>query len=291
MTAYLEIRRQDGAELFSLAGERLTVGRTEDNALSLPSDGSVSRSHAVLERGADGWVLKDAGSSNGTFVNGARLAQGWTLRAGDEIKVGDTLMVFRFKEEEQVTRTHTVPEPAAPAASAGYLDISEEWRAPRLSPDDAPARRPDPDVAAPTQPPAERAPAGAEPARRGRATVRGTARGIQLRRNEQQREILAFRVDSYDASGNRLQPVSVEFRDYEGGQVGEGEEVEVSGSWSRGTLRADRVRNLSTRAEVRGPGFGRKLAIFIVVLVILAFFAFIIVSIVTSTTVENPFEK
>jgi hypothetical protein len=72
------------------------------------------------------------------------------------------------------------------------------------------------------------------------------ARGIQLRRNEQQREILAFRIDRYDESGNRLPP----------GQVGEGEQVEVSGKWSRGTLKADRVRNLSTRAEVRGAGFG-----------------------------------
>jgi hypothetical protein len=78
------------------------------------------------------------------------------------------------------------------------------------------------------------------------------ARGIQTREQGENWKILAFRVDRYDRSGNRIDPVAVELRGYRSGQVNEGEEVEVSGKWSHGTLRANKVVNLSTNAEVEG---------------------------------------
>jgi FHA domain len=52
--------------------ERITLGRTGNNDVAL-DDPSVSRFHAWLERQAEGWVLVDAGSRNGTFVAGRRL--------------------------------------------------------------------------------------------------------------------------------------------------------------------------------------------------------------------------
>lgn len=56
-------------------GGHLTIGRGPGNAISLPWDSEVSRTHAELERVGEDWMVADDGlSSNGTFVNGQRLA-------------------------------------------------------------------------------------------------------------------------------------------------------------------------------------------------------------------------
>jgi pSer/pThr/pTyr-binding forkhead associated (FHA) protein len=79
------------------AGQRFTIfgsaqiGRQEDNTIALPADGSVSRRHATLTVVNGGLSIRDEGSSNGTFVNGARVTDA-ALRLGDEIRVGDTLL-------------------------------------------------------------------------------------------------------------------------------------------------------------------------------------------------------
>jgi hypothetical protein len=52
--------------------ERVRVGRVAGNDLVI-ADPAVSRQHAVLERTADGFVLTDLGSANGTWVNGRRI--------------------------------------------------------------------------------------------------------------------------------------------------------------------------------------------------------------------------
>jgi hypothetical protein len=301
--AYLEIRRSDGAEVVSLVGECLTLGRSPDNTVSFPSVESVSRHHAVLERLDDGWLLRDAGSSNGTFVNGAKIGGGMTLRTGDEITLGEVVIVFRL--DGAATATHAIAPHAERAVSAmtepaaspgGYLDVGEEWRSSPAQAAGPPATRREHAAAAASatapQPAPTAPPPGGDPARRGRATVRGIARGVQVRSlgQEQHRDVLAFRVDRYDASGNQLSPVGVEFRDYGGGLVSEGEEVEARGRWSRGTLLADKVINLSTRSEVHGPSGALKFVYIVIVLLIIAFIAYIIISATTSPGVENPFE-
>ena len=64
----------NGADLrIPLVGDRLTVGR--QNCDILLAHNSVSRSHAVLERREGGWLLSDAGSRNGTKVNGVAIAR------------------------------------------------------------------------------------------------------------------------------------------------------------------------------------------------------------------------
>jgi len=78
------------------------------------------------------------------------------------------------------------------------------------------------------------------------------ARRIGLRTNSEGVEVLAFRVDRYDPAGNRLQPVGVEMVAYQGGQISDGEEVIVSGHWHHGTLRSDRVINVTTGAQAKG---------------------------------------
>jgi len=63
---------------------------------------------------------------------------------------------------------------------------------------------------------------------------------------------LNFRVERYDGAGNRLAPTGVELRGYRGGQISEGDEVDVKGRWSHGVLRAHRITNVTTGAQVQG---------------------------------------
>ena len=67
-------------------------------------------------------------------------------------------------------------------------------------------------------------------------------------------EIWSFRVERYDASGNRLQPVPVEMRGERfDGSISEGDWVELPGEWKPGqVVHPDQVKNLTTGATVRG---------------------------------------
>src|SRR5215212_5159867 len=82
----------DKGRRFELPDEPALVGR-ESRQLPL-TDNTVSRRHAELVPTEGTWVLKDLGSSNGSYVNGARVTNRYTLKLGDQIRVGRTLMVF-----------------------------------------------------------------------------------------------------------------------------------------------------------------------------------------------------
>jgi hypothetical protein len=76
--------------------QTLRVGRNTQAEIFLV-DPSVSRNHAVVEfRGRD-VVVRDAGSTNGTFVNGERV-QMHTLRPGDRVAFGKTEMAVDCEE-------------------------------------------------------------------------------------------------------------------------------------------------------------------------------------------------
>jgi hypothetical protein len=67
----------------------LTIGREADSDVQL-ADEKVSRHHAVIETDASGQVvLRDLGSRNGTFVDGARLSGSRVLTGGERVRVGD----------------------------------------------------------------------------------------------------------------------------------------------------------------------------------------------------------
>ncbi len=95
MDAYLEPKGSAIAGLVPLTNERTTIGRAADADVSLTSDGTASRLHSAIERYPGGWVLRDLGSTNGTFLNGDRLVTDHPLKAGDEIRVGASVFVFR----------------------------------------------------------------------------------------------------------------------------------------------------------------------------------------------------
>jgi hypothetical protein len=65
----------------------LTIGRAADCDLAL-RDLTVSWHHAELRRVAEGWVLADLGSTNGTHANGWRVVSPFTVRSGDWVTFG-----------------------------------------------------------------------------------------------------------------------------------------------------------------------------------------------------------
>lgn len=98
---------------FSLEGDEVVIGRSSDNAVSIP-DTSVSRKHVLLRQTPEGWAASDMGSGNGTMVNGAPIAEETPLSNGDLITLGDTELRL---EEEGARR----PVPRRSAGGGGEL--------------------------------------------------------------------------------------------------------------------------------------------------------------------------
>lgn len=68
----------------------LVIGRSKDCDVPL-ADGNVSRRHAEIGRSADGFMLRDLDSTNGTTVNGRRVKSA-TVGEGDEITLGTSTL-------------------------------------------------------------------------------------------------------------------------------------------------------------------------------------------------------
>jgi hypothetical protein len=77
-----------------LARGETTVGRAENCDVGLFGDAEVNRLHARIVRSGQDFVLADAGSSTGTYVNNERLTAPRVLRGGDLIRVGRSLLRF-----------------------------------------------------------------------------------------------------------------------------------------------------------------------------------------------------
>lgn len=74
--------------VFELSGDRVTLGRSDDNHIVLV-DESVSRVHAVIEMtGEGGWVLFDNQSRNGIVVNGKKV-EAYALQGNEQIQIGN----------------------------------------------------------------------------------------------------------------------------------------------------------------------------------------------------------
>lgn len=122
---FLVWRDPAGQRILTLDGgeERITVGRGDEVDVRLTADERVSRLHAEIERIGGMWTVADDGlSRNGSFVNGERLSGRRRLVDGDELRFGDTVVVFRAPAP-----THGMATAAAPDAPA-VADLTETQR-------------------------------------------------------------------------------------------------------------------------------------------------------------------
>jgi pSer/pThr/pTyr-binding forkhead associated (FHA) protein/S1-C subfamily serine protease len=95
---------------YPLSADFATLGRhpTCDLAFDPEQDAEVSARHAAVFRHGPGYVVRDLGSTNGTWVNGTRVRGDRSLEPGDRIRLGVKGPEIEFAVEE-------VEEPAAPA--------------------------------------------------------------------------------------------------------------------------------------------------------------------------------
>jgi hypothetical protein len=81
-----------GDVAFTLSGDEISLGRDLDNSIVL-ADQAVSRHHGKLLRTTRGWLLVDARSGNGIWMNGQRVTNHF-LADGDLFRMGRTLLRF-----------------------------------------------------------------------------------------------------------------------------------------------------------------------------------------------------
>jgi len=105
-TLYI-LQGPDKGRTFQTHDEAALVGRSADD---IPlTDQTVSRQHARLRPENGAWVLEDLGSANGTYVNGVRITKPQSLKHGDQIRVGSTLLVYAGEESTSKLKPTSLP--------------------------------------------------------------------------------------------------------------------------------------------------------------------------------------
>jgi pSer/pThr/pTyr-binding forkhead associated (FHA) protein len=105
------------------------IGRHAPGAGGLADDVEISRNHARISRAPEGeFTIEDLDSTNGTFVNGVRIAAPQPLAEGDRVEVGGTTLVVHTPAQpgpgREATAARAVPdEPASPGIPALSLRI------------------------------------------------------------------------------------------------------------------------------------------------------------------------
>jgi len=94
---------------FELKAEKTTVGRVSDNAFEI-SEASVSSHHCELTPRGNEVLVKDLGSTNGTFINGEKIEEG-VLKPGQILRVG--MIEMRLETGDAAAAVATSPSSAA----------------------------------------------------------------------------------------------------------------------------------------------------------------------------------
>lgn len=112
-------------EVYPLEADEIIIGRGEENEIVL-NIAEVSRTHAVLTKAEEGFMIKDLGSTNGTYVDKKKIGGKYLLKPGDTVMLGDaiymtyqadldpeeTLVAPRPEEIPAVEVTAVTPKPA-----------------------------------------------------------------------------------------------------------------------------------------------------------------------------------
>jgi pSer/pThr/pTyr-binding forkhead associated (FHA) protein len=133
------ILSKDGRErTIELPTTPVVLGRASDCTIVI-EDNAASKRHCALERAGDAYVVRDLGSTNGTFLNDRPVVGDAPLRHGDELVVGDTLVRF---EEGYAVGSSVAPPPAADGVVLARVKLRRKQVAPSPNPTSAPPPRP-----------------------------------------------------------------------------------------------------------------------------------------------------
>jgi len=123
--AVLDGSSPSGRVVFPLEAERVTIGRRDENDITIGWDNAVSRHHAELECLNSSWFVTDLDSANGTFVNGTRVEQKRKLHVDDELRIGDTSLWLRGMSSSEQSPT-TSPAMKPPDLSRKQSEVLRE---------------------------------------------------------------------------------------------------------------------------------------------------------------------
>ena len=73
-------------------GAEITIGRAPNCTIMIPDDTFVSQLHARIFRNGEGAWVEDLGSTNGSYLNGARVTTAEQMDKGDRLQIGSTIM-------------------------------------------------------------------------------------------------------------------------------------------------------------------------------------------------------
>ena len=110
MNVVLIMFKDDERRDFPISEEKTILGRRQDCHLRIPTK-DVSRQHCVLLLQDNVLTAKDLGSSNGTFINGKRIAEA-ELKAGDRLRLGPVTFIVQIDGKPATIK----PEDAAPSS-------------------------------------------------------------------------------------------------------------------------------------------------------------------------------
>jgi predicted component of type VI protein secretion system len=150
----------------------LDVGRDPGLPLHFEEDGQVSRRHARFSAQAGNVVVEDLGSTNGTYVNEQPISAPRTLRPGDKVRMGLTVVELRTRQQVAARPSAVQVRPALTAVDNDILlQVPEDQLAP--APDVPPAGPIATAAAAPPPAPPQQAAAPAAPGFRAQETPPG----------------------------------------------------------------------------------------------------------------------
>lgn len=146
---FLVLEGVDKGRVFRDLAIPVTIGREEGNALRL-NDERVSRYHAKVQVEDGDIILTDLDSTNGTRVNGTAI-QIRRLRAGDQVSIGRSMLLFGTMEEIAARRAAVIPANGGAqaqtiradelAAASGRVPMAEAQRS-QVVPEPAPTPAP-----------------------------------------------------------------------------------------------------------------------------------------------------
>ena len=124
-------------EKFELEADDISIGRTDENAITL-NNASISGAHCALKKEGASYLLKDLGSTNGTRVNGQPVTE-VLLQNRDVVHFGALEFIYADRQAEEDDTLHTPPEASQDEASTAPIKQPETFSS--VSPFGAPPKK------------------------------------------------------------------------------------------------------------------------------------------------------
>ncbi len=97
-------------EVYPLEADEIIIGRGEENEIVL-NIAEVSRTHAILTKAEEGFMIKDLGSTNGTYVDKKKIGGKYLLKPGDTVMLGEAIyMTYQADLDPEETLVAPRPE-------------------------------------------------------------------------------------------------------------------------------------------------------------------------------------